>query len=467
MASAPAVHDPTDAKRMGRLAFASVVATVLEWFDFLVYSTAAALVFGHLFFPTLGGVKGTMASFATFAVGFVARPVGGVLAGHLGDKFGRKVPLVGSMLLMGVATLAIGLMPTYAQIGIWAPILLVALRLLQGLGVGAQWGGAAMLLVEHAPVERRGYYGSFVNMGSIVGAVLGNGAFLVLTALMSKEDFESWGWRVPFISGVLVVLIGLYVQLKIEETPVFRELKSKSEARAAEHGVQKAPLRIALKHYKKEILQALAAFFVVNGTFYIMISGILDYGTKHLGLERTQILFVVMAAGLTQVISIPFFGALSDRIGSRRTMYLMGAAGMAVAAFPMFWLIDTGNLVMIFIALVIGFTLHATMFGPQTAMYGEMFPADVRLSGASLGFQFASVLAGGLAPMIMTALVASYGSWAVSLYIVAMAVITFVGVFTVREHYRRDLYITSHEVDEAAAAARVAPAAHNTTGDTR
>lgn len=446
-AASTAMHR-TDESRMRRLAFASVVATVLEWFDFLVYSTAAALVFGHLFFPTLGGIKGTLASFATFAVGFVARPLGGILAGHLGDKFGRKVPLVGSMVLMGVATLAIGLMPTYATIGIWAPILLVTLRLIQGLGVGAQWGGAAMLLVEHAPIERRGFYGSFVNMGSIIGAVLGNGVFLLLTATLSKEAFEAWGWRVPFISGVLVVIVGLYVQMKIEETPVFRELKARSAARAAESGVTKAPLGIALRHYWKQILQALAAFFVVNGTFYIFISGVLDYGTKGLGLQRTEILFVVMAAGLTQVITIPFFGALSDRIGSRRKLYLAGAAGMALAAFPIFMLIDTGNLGLIFVALLIGFTLHASMFGPQTAMYGEMFPADVRLSGASLGFQFASVLAGGLAPLIMTALIASYGSWSVSLYIVLMAIITFVGVATVSEHYRRDLYVTSDETGD-------------------
>ncbi|PXY36784.1 MFS transporter [Prauserella flavalba] len=428
---------------MRRLAFASIASTVLEWFDFLVYSTAAALVFGDLFFPTLGGVQGTLASFATLAVGFIARPLGGVIAGHVGDRYGRKVPLVGSMLLMGAATFAVGILPTYAAIGIWAPILLVIARIVQGLGVGAQWGGAAMLLVEHAPVNKRGFYGSLVNTGTIMGAVLGNGFFLLLTALLPEGPFESWGWRIPFISGLLLVFVGIYIQLKIEESPVFNELRERSAEAAQQAGVRKAPVGQAIRLHWRQILQAIAAFFVVNGTFYIFISGILDYGTTVLGLDRTAMLLVVMVAGLTQVVTIPFFGALSDRLGRKR-IYVTGAAAMAVAAFPMFWLIDTGNLLALGLALVVGFTIHASMFGCQTAMYAEMFPADVRLSGASLGFQIASVLAGGLAPMITTALVAaSGGSWSVSLYIVAMAAVTFLGVSTIKEQFRRDLYQVS------------------------
>jgi MFS transporter, MHS family, shikimate and dehydroshikimate transport protein len=442
--------------KMRKLAFASIVSTVLEWFDFLVYSTAAALVFGDLFFPTLGGVQGTMASFATLAVGFVARPLGGVIAGHVGDRYGRKVPLVGSMLLMGVATFAVGLLPTYAAIGIWAPILLVVARIIQGLGVGAQWGGAAMLLVEHAPLKKRGFYGSLVNTGTILGAVLGNGFFLLLTTVMPAGPFEAWGWRIPFLSGLLLVFIGIYIQLKIEESPVFNELREKSNEAAQKAGVRKAPVGQAIRLYWRQILQAIAAFFVVNGTFYLFISGILQYGTAELGLDRTEMLLVVMLAGLTQVLSIPFFGALSDRM-SRKRIYLTGAAAMALAAFPMFWLIDTGSLLLLGLALVVGFTIHASMFGVQTAMYAEMFPADVRLSGASLGFQIASVLAGGLAPMIMTALVASYGgSWSVSLYIVGMAAITFIGVSTIREKYGRDLYEVSADDDMAGTAVQPA-----------
>lgn len=439
-----ALESQVDESKMRRLAAASIVSTVLEWFDFLIYSTAAALVFGHLFFPTLGGVKGSLASFATLAVGFIARPLGGIIAGQLGDKYGRKVPLVGSMVVMGAASFAVGVLPTYEAIGLWAPVLLVVFRVLQGLGVGAQWGGAAMLLVEHAPVRKRGFYGSLVNTGTIFGAVLGSAFYLVLTTVMPKASFESWGWRVPFIAGLAIVAFGIYIQSRIEESPVFQELSARSAARHT--GVRKAPVVLAVRLYWRQILQALAAFFVVNGTYYIFISGVLDYGTKVVKVERSGMLLVVMLAGLTQVVTIPFFGALSDRIG-RKGLYLAGAAGMALVAFPIFALIDTGNLWLIGLALVIGFTVHASMFGVQTALYAEMFPADIRLSGASLGFQVASVLAGGLAPLIMTALVAEFGgSWSVSTYIIAMAVITFVGVATIKEHFRRDLY----EVSEAA-----------------
>ncbi|MEV0088718.1 MFS transporter [Saccharopolyspora sp. NPDC050642] len=435
-------HDPR--KKMGRLASAAVFATALEWFDFLIYATAAALVFGHQFFPSVSPVAGTLASFATFAVGFVARPLGGIIAGHVGDRLGRKPPLVAAMLLMGLATFAIGVLPGYNTIGIWAPILLVVARLVQGLGVGAQWGGAALLLTEHAPVDRRGFYGSLVQTGAIFGAVAGNLFFVLLTTALSAEQFTSWGWRIPFLSGLILVLIGSYVQLKIEDTPVFRELQQQSAQSKREAGLRKAPLIEAIRHYWREILQAAGAFFVVNATFYILISGMLSYATTEVGMSRTAILWCVMVAGLTQVVSMPFFGALTDRMGSRKKLYLTGTVLMAVFAFPMFWLVDTGSVPLVFLALLIGFTIHATMYGPQATLYAEMFPADVRYSGASLGYQFASVFAGGLAPFMMTALLAASGSsWSVALYIVGTAIVTFVAVVTIKERFRRDLYQTS------------------------
>jgi MFS family permease len=434
---------------MGRLSAAAVLATTLEWFDFMIYSTAAALVLGGLFFPSFSGVAGTLASFATFAVGFFARPLGGIIAGHIGDRFGRKPPLVGAMVVMGVATCGIGVLPGYDAIGVWAPVLLVALRLIQGLGVGAQWGGAALLLTEHSPIHRRGYYGSFIQVGSVLGAVAGNGMYLLLTSLLDNAQFESWGWRVPFLTGMALVIIGVVVQLKIEDTPVFQTLREKSAAAQQDTGIRKAPLRDAVRRYWRQILQAAGAFFVVNATFYILISGMLQYGTKQVGLSRTTILVCVMVAGATQLISIPFFGAMSDRSGRRR-QYLVGTTLMAVFAFPMFWLIDTGSVALVLLSLIIGFTIHAVMYGPQAALFAEMFPADVRYSGASLGFQLASVFAGGLAPFIMTALLAWTGSaWSVSVYIIAMAALTFVAVCTIRESFRRDLHETSEEASKA------------------
>lgn len=443
--------------KMGRLASASILATALEWFDFLIYSTAAALVFGPLFFPGLGGAGGTIASFATLAVGFVARPVGGIIAGHLGDKYGRKGPLVGSMVVMGLATASIGLLPGYDVIGNWAAVLLIICRLVQGLGVGAQWGGAALLLTEHAPVARRGFYGSLIQMGTIMGVVIGNAFFLIIGLFMNNDAFMAWGWRIPFLSGLLLVIVGIFVQLKIEDTPVFKTLQARSAA-ANTGVVRKTPLSKAVRLYWRQILQAAGAFFVVNATFYILISGMLDYGVKHVGLDKTTMLVCVLVAICTQMISIPLFGALSDKLG-RRKMYLTGAVLMGLFAFPFFWMVDTGNVAVIIVALIIGFTIHAVMFGPQAALFAEMFPADVRYSGASLGFQLASVFAGGLAPLIMTSLIAATGqSWTVSLYILAMAVLTWVAVLTIRERFQANLHETTEDISDAkeATAARAA-----------
>lgn len=271
--------------------------------------------------------------------------------------------------------------------------------------------------------------------------------FLVLSATLTDAQFGSWGWRIPFLSGLFLVLIGAYVQMKIEDTPVFKQMQQESAESKQEAGLRKAPLVEAVRQNGREILQAAGAFFVVNATFYILISGVLSYATDSVGMSRTSILWCVMIAGLTQVVSMPFFGALTDRMGTRKKLYLTGTVLMGLFAFPLFWLIDTGSVPLVFIGLLVAFTIHATMYGPQAALYAEMFPADVRFSGASLGYQFASVFAGGLAPFIMTALLAATGgSWSVATYIVACAVVTFVSVVTIRERFRRDLYETSADL---------------------
>lgn len=437
-----------DESKMTRLAGASILATALEWFDFLIYSTASALVFGHIFFPSLEGALGTIASFGTLAVGFIARPVGGIIAGALGDRLGRKGPLVASMVIMGLATASIGLLPGYDAIGIWAPILLITARLVQGLGVGAQWGGATLLLTEHSPIKRRGFYGSLVQLGTVAGIIIGNAFFLGILLFVDEDAFISWGWRVPFLSGLLLVAVGIFVQMKIEETPVFKSMQAKAKAETAGKDMPKVPLLSAIRKYWPQILQAAGAFFVVNGTFYVMISGMLSYGTANVGLSQTTMIMIVCLAVATQIFTIPFFGSWSDRHG-RRKIFLVGTVLMAIWAFPFFWLVDTGNPFLVAVALIIGLTLHAMMFGPQAALFAEMFPADVRYFGASLGFQLASVFAGGLAPMIMVSLIEATGTSAsVSVYIIVMAAITFIAVYTIRERFQANLHETSRDIQE-------------------
>ena len=415
-----------------RIALASFAGTTIEWYDFFLYGTAAALVFNKVFFPTFAPLTGTLAAYGTYAVGFVARPLGGVVIGHYGDRIGRKSMLVLTLVLMGAATFLIGLLPTYDQVGPWAAVALVALRIIQGFGVGGEWGGAVLMAVDHAPAGSRGFYGSWPQIGVPAGLLLSTGVFSLFAGL-PQDQFLSWGWRVPFLLSIILVGIGLYIRLSILETPAFEKLKeSRREARQ--------PTLEVLRHYPKQVLLAMGARVAENGSFYIYSVFSLTYATQYAGVDRNVVLHAILIASACDALAIPLYGALSDRIG-RRPVYMFGAIMTAVFAFPFFWLIGTGQPRLVTVAMLGAFLLsHGAMYAPQAAFLSEMFGTRVRYSGASLGSQLASVLAGGLAPLIATALMASYGRNAVALYLVGMATVTIVSVAAAAETMRSDIH---------------------------
>ena len=443
------------ASTIRKVLVAACAASAIEWYDFFIYLTAAALVFPALFFPAdIDPVAGVLASFSTAAVGFFARPVGGVLFGHFGDRLGRKRTLVIALLLMGIATTLVGLLPTYSTIGIWAAVALFILRICQGLAVGGQWGGAVLLATEYAPPSKRGFYGSFAQVGVPVGLVLGNLFFLILTAIMSPEAFEAWGWRVPFLASVVLIGLAMYIQLRLEDTPAFRRLQERQQEAQEEEGDearQRSPVLEVIRQHPKQILLAAGAFFVVNGAFYVMITGMLDYGTRDLGLSRSAMLTAVLISSVAQILMLPAWSILSDRVG-RRPVYLAGAVLLGLWAFPLFWLVDTRNIVLITVALLLGQLFLSMMYGPQAALFSEMFSRQVRYSGASIGYQLAAVFAGGLAPIIMVWLLDTTGtSFSVSLYMFAMAALTFFSVYLVTETYEGEMAEDVAEEEGAAA----------------
>jgi MFS transporter, MHS family, shikimate and dehydroshikimate transport protein len=422
----------TPAGSVTRVVLASFIGTTIEWYDFFLYGTAAALVFNRLFFPTLDSTAGTMASFATYAVGFFARPVGAVVFGHFGDRMGRKSMLVTTLMLMGFATFLIGVLPTYEQVGMAAPAMLVFLRFVQGFGVGGEWGGAVLMAVEHGHQGRRGMYASWVQAGVPAGMILATSVFNLFSSL-PDDAFLSWGWRAPFLFGIALLAVGLFIRLQVVESPLFAKMRDENK----QSGL---PILELLRKYPRNVVLAMGARVAENGAFYIFTVFVLTYATANLGVERTVILNLVLLASAIQFVAIPLLGRLSDSVG-RRPVYLAGAAGTALFAFPFFWMLDTSNTFLIGLAITIGLVVQGAMYAPQAAFFSELFGTEVRYTGASVGYQLASPLAGGLAPLVSTALLQwSDGEpWPVAIYMIALSAITLVAVWLAAETHRTQL----------------------------
>ncbi len=426
----------TSAPEIRKVAFASFIGTTIEWYDFFIYGTAAALVFNQLFFPSFDPLTGTLAAFATFAVGFIARPLGGVVFAHFGDKVGRKPMLVWSLMLMGAATLLIGLLPAYATIGVWAPILLVVLRFMQGIGVGGEWGGAVLMSVEHAPANRRGFYGSWPQVGVPAGLLIGTLIFSVVSANVSDAQFLAWGWRIPFLISALLIVVGLIIRLKISESPVFKRAMEEQEQKQEE---AQLPVVEAIKTYPKTIGLAMGSFIGTHATFYIASVWMIAYATEQVGYERTTVLNANAFLSALDLLMILGFGALSDYVG-RRPLFLAGMAVLALFAFPYLWLVNTGTIALFILGGLVIQACRSAVYGPQAAYFSELFSTRMRYSGASISYQFAAILGGGFAPLIATALVAWTGSYVgVVAYIIAVALISLVSSYLLTETFRNDL----------------------------
>lgn len=401
-----------------RVVFASFLGTALEWYDFFVYGAVAALVFGKIFFPSFDETTGILLSFGTFTVGFIARPLGALVFGHMGDTVGRKKVLVITMLLMGVSTVGIGLLPTYGQVGILSTALLIVMRLGQGLALGGEWGGAVLMAAENGDESRRGFYTSWAQIGVPVGNLLSVGVIAGVSFFLSEEQFLAWGWRVPFLASAVLILVGLWVRSGLHESPEFAKLAEKD-------GTEKRPLVELLKNHPRELL---VAFFIRIGTdvaFYVFSLFVLTYVTTRLGIERSVALRGVLIASAIQIFVIPFAASLSDRYG-RRGIFLIGSIGAALWSFAFFQMLDTKDHTMIVISICVAMTFWAFMYGPLAAYVTELFPTKVRYSGISLGFQLAGIVGGGLAPLIATWLLTSYNSsMAVAVYVsLALALTT-------------------------------------------
>jgi metabolite-proton symporter len=415
------VQEVTHAQAVRRATLASVVGTTIEWYDFFLYGTAAALVFPQLFFPGQNAFAGILAAFATQFVGFVARPVGAAIFGHFGDRIGRKTTLMATLFLMAFGTVLIGLLPTYQTIGIAAPIILVLLRIIQGIGVGGEWGGSVLLSMEWGHQKRRGLSASWPQMGVPIGLVLSTGVVRITSGMTGTEGFLAYGWRIPFILSILLIGVGLFVRMRVIESPEFEAVRKANL-------VVKNPLIEVFKRQPKQVLLTALVRTSEQAPFYLFITFVLTYAVKQLKLNSNSILDDTLIAAALGLISIPLFGRLSDRFGRRR-VYGIGIVLTAVFAFPYFGLLNTGNSLLVGLAIVLSLVLHDVQYGPQAALIAESFDADIRYTGAGMGYQLASVIAGGPAPLIAAALLAATGdSTSISIYIIICCAISMLAL---------------------------------------
>jgi MFS family permease len=436
--AAPDGYDESDADRRRRLrtvVAASLLGTTVEWYDFFLYATAAGLVFNKLFFPNATSLVGTLLAFATFAVGFVMRPIGGLVFGHIGDRIGRKRSLALTMLIMGFATALIGALPGAAQIGVWAPVLLLVLRVLQGFALGGEWGGAVLLAVEHSPGDRRGRYGAIPQIGLALGLALGTGIFAYLQVALGQARFLAYGWRIAFLLSLVLVVIGIIVRLRVEETPAFRQLRDLETASTV-------PIREIIREprSRRNTLLGLLSRWAEGSAFNTWGVFAISYATGALGFNKVSVLVVVTIAALLMAVLLPVSGALTDRYGARR-VYLIGVALYGLAVFPAFALFGTKNLVWFGLAMIIVFgVVHALFYGAQGTLYSSLYPTGTRYTGLSFVYQFSGIYASGVTPMILTALIAAVGGapWLACGYLVATAVISVFATALIRD---QDLYL--------------------------
>jgi MFS family permease len=420
---------------MRKVALTSLAGTSIEWYDFFLYGTAAAVVFPKAFFPQdLPAMVLLIISFSTFAVGFIARPVGGLIFGHFGDRIGRKHTLVVALMMMGTATTLIGLLPTYATIGVAAPLLLVLLRFIQGLAIGGQWGGAMLLVTESAPADKRGWYGAYAQAGAPVGVILANLAFIGVSMNMSDEAFMAWGWRLPFIASIALIMVSLYVQLRLEDTEAFKTLQAAQASGDQAVQITRSPVIEALRRYPRRIGLAAGAFLSVQVTFYILIAFAVAYGLNSptVDLTRDQMLTAVLIASAVMVPTQFYFSGLSDRVG-RKKIYRAGALLTGLWGFALFPMIDTGSLLLITMGITLGLVFVGMQYGPQAAYFTELFSTEVRYSGASLGYQIGAILGGALAPTIAVLLWNELGIMFVSVYILIAALLTLGSLWALEE----------------------------------